>query len=311
MRAVRNTDAGIEVLDVAAPEGNGTRIRVRAAGICGSDLSMIEMGPIPVTLGHELSGELPDGTPVAIDPSQPCGTCDQCSAGRDHLCRTGVQRALGVSIDGGMADEIVVPADAVVPLPNGLRVEDACLVEPLAVGVHGLRIAGVDGGARVAVVGAGTIGLLAVAAAVATGCEVGLVARHEHQLAAAEALGATPAEGEYDVVVDAAGSESALKQVTRLSRPGASVVVLSTHWGSVPLPGIPSLMKELRYQWSFTYGRHAGGRDVDTAAMVLARRPEIARAVVTHRFPLPDAAEAFAVAADRRAGAIKVVLEPD
>lgn len=310
MRTIRNTEAGIEVVDVAPPEGDGARVRIRASGICGSDLMMIGMGPIPVTLGHESSGELPDGTPVAIDPSQPCGTCDQCSSGRSHLCRTSAQRTLGVSIDGGMADEVLVPPSSLVPLPHGVRVEDACLVEPLAVGVHGLRIAGVDGGARVAVVGGGTIGLLAVAAAVAAGCEVGLVARHERQVAAGAALGASAAEGEYDVVVDAAGSETALRRVAELSCPGATVVVLSTHFGLVPVPGIASLMKELRYQWAYTYGAHAGGRDVDTAAMMLARRPEIAREVITHRFPLEDAREAFRVAADRASGAIKVVLEP-
>src|SRR5205823_456123 len=136
----------------APAAGDGARIAVRAAGICGSDLSMIKMGPIPVTLGHEISGALPDGTPVAIDPSRPCGACDQCTQGRAHLCRHAADRAMGVSVDGGMAQEVLVPPGSVVPLPGELRVQDACLVEPLAVGVHGLRIAGVDGGARVAVV---------------------------------------------------------------------------------------------------------------------------------------------------------------
>src|SRR5690349_25149304 len=118
------------------------RVRVRGAGICGSDLAMIVHGPIPVTLGHEVAGELDDGTPVAIDPSEPCGTCDQCRAGRRHLCRTGAERTIGVGVDGGTADELIAPADSIVPLPIALPVTDACLVEPLAVAIHGLRIAG-------------------------------------------------------------------------------------------------------------------------------------------------------------------------
>jgi len=69
-------------------------------------------------------------------------------------------------------------------------------------------------------------------------------------------------------------------------------------------------MKELAFRWGYTYGTHPGGRDVDTAAALLARRPEIASTLVTHRFPLDDAADAFRVAADRAAGAIKVVIEP-
>ncbi|HEY7136719.1 MAG TPA: alcohol dehydrogenase catalytic domain-containing protein [Acidimicrobiia bacterium] len=310
MRAVRNTEDGIAVVDVADPDRPGMRVRVRGAGICGSDLAMIRMGPIAVTLGHEIAGVLDDGTPVAIDPSEPCGTCDQCRAGRRHLCRTGAERTIGVGVDGGMADELIAPADSIIPLSTALSVADACLVEPLAVAIHGLRIAGCDGGARVAVVGAGSVGLLAAAAAVATGCEVGLAARHPHQRAAGEALGATPTEGEYDMVVDAAGSDDALVEVARLCAPGATVVELSTHWGTVPVPGIPALMKELRFVWSYTYGTHVGGRDVDTAAMLLARNPDVASTVITHRFPLEEAVEAFRVAADRRSGAIKVVLEP-
>lgn len=312
MRAVRNTEHGITVVDVDEPEAaDGIRVRVDAAGICGSDLALTRLGPMPVTLGHENAGTLDDGTPVAVDPSAPCGACDQCRAGRSHLCRTGSSRALGVARDGGMAEWVSIPADGVVRLPAGVEPRDACLVEPLAVAVHGLRLADVGGGARVAVVGAGSIGLLAVAAARATGCDVGLVARHARQRQAGEALGATPAEGEYDVLVDAAGTEGALASVAQLCRPGATVVELCTHWGLVPVPGIPALMKELRFVWSYTYGDHAGGRDIDTAAALLARDPSIARAVITHRFPIEDAPEAFRVAADRASGAIKVVLEPN
>lgn len=311
MRAVRNTEHGITVVDVDGPSGGGVRVRVDAAGICGSDLALTRLGPMPVTLGHENAGTLPDGTAVAVDPSAPCGACDQCHAGRGHLCRTGSSRALGVARDGGMAEWLEVSPRGVVALPAGVSTGDACLVEPLAVAVHGLRLADVDGGTRVAVVGAGSIGLLAAAAARATGCEVGLVARHERQRQAGEALDATPAEGEYDVVVDAAGTEDALASVARLCRPGATVVELCTHWGLVPVPGIPALMKELRFVWSYTYGDHAGGRDVEAAAALLAREPSIAPTIITHRFPLEDAREAFRVAADRASGAIKVVLEPN
>jgi threonine dehydrogenase-like Zn-dependent dehydrogenase len=210
-----------------------------------------------------------------------------------------------------MAEWIEVTPRGLVRLPIGVEPRDACLVEPLAVAVHGLRLADLDGGTRVAVVGAGSIGLLAVAAARATGCDVGLVARHARQREAGEMLGATPADGEYDVVVDAAGTEDALATVARLCRPGATVVELCTHWGLVPVPGIAALMKELRFVWSYTYGDHGGGRDVETAAALLARERDIPRAVITHRFPLEDAAEAFRVAADRASGAIKVVVEPN
>ena len=311
MRAVRFAAEGVEVVDVPAPSGEGVKVRIRAAGICGSDLHMLEHGyHPPVTLGHELAGELSDGTAVAIEPLVPCGTCELCIAGEYNLCRSAPAMIVGIMRDGGMADELLVPARCLVPLPAGVRVRDASLVEPLAVCVHGLRKVGVHGGQRVAVVGAGSIGLLAVAAARATGAEVGLVARHDAQSAAGERLGASPADGEYDVVVECAGTESALQKCCELAKPGAALVLLSSYWEDIKLPGFMLMLKELRVQPSSMYGRHAAGRDVDGAAALLAATPELPRAVITHRLPLDAAPEAFRIAQDRKAGAIKVVLEP-
>jgi threonine dehydrogenase-like Zn-dependent dehydrogenase len=310
MRGVRNTEVGIEVVDVPEPAAADTVVHVRAAAICGSDLHMVGYGPLPFTLGHEVAGVLDDGTPVAIDPTAPCGACDQCAAGAGHRCRTGSERVLGVGIDGGMADAVGIARPALVPLPSGVRVEDACLVEPLGVAAHGIRLAGLTGGERMAVVGAGSIGLAAVAAGRPHAGEVGLVARHEAQREAGERLGATGTSGEYDVVIEAAGTEDALVQACELCAPGATVVFLSTHWTPVAIPGVTALMKELGFRWSYTYSEHDGIRDLDDAAALLASDPEIAATLVTHRFPLADAAEAFRVASDRAGGAIKVVLEP-
>jgi threonine dehydrogenase-like Zn-dependent dehydrogenase len=312
VRAVRRTANGVTVIEVPEPDAAGQTLTVSAAGICGSDLHLVELGPLPFTLGHEFAGVLDDGTPVAVDPGTPCGVCDQCRGGAHHRCRTGSERTLGVAVDGGMAERIVVREGAVIPLPVGLNPVDACLVEPLGVAVHGLRIADVTAATRVAVVGAGAIGLAAVAAARGVGCaDVGLVARHTHQQVAGERLGATiVGDGEYDVVVEAAGTETALATAAGLCQPGGEVLFLSTHWQPVPVPGIVALMKELTFRWSYTYGTHPGGRDLDDAAALLARDPEIAATLVTHRFPLDEAPAAFRVAADRGRGAIKVVLEP-
>jgi 2-desacetyl-2-hydroxyethyl bacteriochlorophyllide A dehydrogenase len=312
VKAVRATAGGVQVVDAPEPDDAGPRVHVLSSGICGSDLHLLERGPSPVTLGHELAGRLDDATAVAVDPSRPCGTCDQCRAGAGHRCRTGAERVLGLSLDGGMAEQVVVHEDALIRLPDGVPVGDACLVEPLAVAVHGLRLADAGPATRLAVVGGGSIGLAAVAAARGAGVPaVGLAARHEHQRAAGERLGASVVEaGEYDVVVEAAGTAAALEQAAALCRPGGLVVFLSTHWSPVPIPGIPALMKELSFRWSYTYGSHDEGRDLDAAAALLATDPEIAPALVTHRFPLEDAPAAFRVAADRAAGAIKVVLEP-
>jgi threonine dehydrogenase-like Zn-dependent dehydrogenase len=312
MRAVRHTENGIEVVDVASPEvGDGrARVRVGTAGICGSDLHLLTWGPMPMTLGHEVAGRLDDGTPVAIWPLVPCGECDRCVAGEVSQCRTATARVYGLGRDGGMADEIVVDEASLVPLPGGLDVADAALVEPVACSLHALRRAGLRSADRVAVVGGGAIGLAAAAVARWTGCTVDLAARHDAQRESAQRIGAgTEPEGEYDVVVDAAGTDSAIKTCFDLLRPGGTLALVASYWEPVQFPQFFTI-KEPVVVGSNMHGHGESGRDMDAAAQLLAGMPEVAPALISHRFPLDAAAEAFSVAADRAGGAIKVLLEP-
>jgi len=301
----------VEVVDVPAPRGDGVRVQIRSAGICGSDLHLLGSDfPLDHTLGHEMAGLTPDGTPVAIEPLLPCGHCASCRSGAYNLCALGPSIVMGTAHDGGMADEIVVPERCLVRLPVGVAPEDACLVEPLAVAIHGLRRADLRGDQRVAIVGGGTIGLCAVTGATSAGAEVALVARHPAQLEAGERLGAGGPNGSYDLVVDAAGTRDALECALELCRPGGTLLLVATYWAGLVLPGFELCMKEVSVVPASMYGRSGVSRDVDVAAGTLAARPEIAQSLITHRFPLDAAPEAFAVARDRRAGAIKVVLEP-
>jgi L-iditol 2-dehydrogenase len=314
MRAVRAGNGSVEVREVPPPGGPGVVVDVRSAGICGSDLHLIagtDFPPPAVTLGHEIAGLTENGTPVAIEPFDPCGRCEPCVRGDEHLCVRGGSVLYGIGRDGGMADRVVVPERCLVPLPAGVDVRDASLVEPLAVVVHSLRRSAVRPDQRVVVIGGGTIGLCAVAAARARGCEVALVARHDAQRDAGERLGAIEAgDGGYDLVIEAAGSDSALALAIDLAKPGASVVIPGIYWGPVTVPGMAMCLKEVSLCPTALYGRGAGGRDVDAAAALLATTPGLADTLITHRFPLDAAAEAFAVAASRDQGAIKVVLEP-
>ncbi len=311
MRAVRIADGAISLAEVPAPSGDGVRVRIRSAGICGSDLHMLQAGyPVAGTLGHEIAGVTDDGTPVAIEPLDACGACEFCAHGEYNLCARGPGMLMGVGLDGGMADEMRVPERCLVPLPTGARVEDASLVEPLAVSVHGLRRAGVKGGERVAVVGGGTIGLTAVAAAAASGAHVALEARHDAQREAGARLGAGEVAGTYPLVVDAAGTKSALERCVELCRPGGAIVSVASYWEGMVLPGFSLCLKEVTLIPASLYARVGASRDVDVAASILAANPEIARTLITHRFPLEGAVEAFETAADRASGVIKVVLEP-
>jgi threonine dehydrogenase-like Zn-dependent dehydrogenase len=311
MRAVRARDRVIEVVDVPRPAGDGVRVRVRSAGICGSDLHIVA-SPFNSgkTLGHEIAGVAPDGTAVAIEPLLACGACARCVEGDYNCCERGPGTLIGVGHDGGMAEEIVVPERCLVSLPAGIRVEDACLVEPLAVVVHGLRRAQLRGGERVAVIGGGTIGLCAVAAARDAGARVDLAARHDAQREAGARLGAGEPSGTYDLVIDAAGTRSALEQALALCRARARLLLVASYWGGLELPGFALCLKEVDVFPASMYGRSGASRDIDAAAALLARQSGLASLLITHRFPLDAAGEAFATAADRAAGAIKVVLEP-
>jgi threonine dehydrogenase-like Zn-dependent dehydrogenase len=308
---VRIHEGGVVVVDVPEPKGGGVLVRVASAGICGTDIHMLN-GGLTATLGHEFAGWLDDGTPVAVEPLAPCGVCPSCTRGDYQLCPDCLATAYGFGRDGGMAELCLVPQRSIVRLPVGLEPRNACLVEPLAVAVHGIRRGAITGTDRVAVVGGGSIGLCAVAAARATGVHVDLAARHDHQLVAGERLGAGPMVGEgYDIVVDAVGSTASLGQCVTIARPGGRIVLLGANWDGLNIPDSEFILKELCIVPSVGYSRSGPSRDVDVAARILAAMPEVADALITHRYPLDDAVEAFAVASDRASsGAIKVVLQP-
>jgi threonine dehydrogenase-like Zn-dependent dehydrogenase len=308
MRAVRSTIDGPAVVEVDEPTGDGVLMDVVSSSICGTDLGFVAMGPQDWTFGHEFAGTV-DGVAFAVEPNAYCGACHECRAGHTNRC-TGEHANLGIFVDGGLADRALVPERCLVALPDGLDVADACLIEPGGVAWHGVRRAALQPGERIVVVGGGSIGLLAVAAARRMGHDVDLEARHPHQRAAGERLGAGTPSGEYDVVIEAAGTDSGLARCSELVRPGGRVILLGVYHGLVPVPGVPTLVKEIVWVGAMAYGRHDGIREVDEVAAMLAADEDIARTLITHRFPLDEAAEAFRVAADRASGAIKVALHP-
>lgn len=309
MRAVRSSPPGVAVVDVDVPDEGAELVKIRSAGICASDFKYIAWGSAMI-LGHELAGTTEDGTPIGVETMFGCDGCTYCQAGQYNLCIHG-PTALGVYRDGGMSEYFAAPARSLVPLPPGLDVGDACLIEPAAVAWHACRLGGVGPDRCVAVLGGGAIGLLMVAAAQQMGAaQVSLEARYPHQRQVGEWLGVASAVGVYDVVIDAAGSAPALARSIDLARPGGTLVVLGVYPPEVVWPQRECFLKELRIVPSLGYCRHGARRDYQDAAQMLAGRPELAESLITHRFPIDDAAEAFRVAADKSSGALRVVLEP-
>lgn len=313
MRAVRDTPGGVALVDVPTPAvdpATSTLVRVAAVGICGSDLGYLRRGTTS-TLGHEISGTTEDGRAVAVEAIFGCGACRACMAGAYNRCPRSGESVIGLTIDGGMADLFAAPTARLVQLPDGLPAATGFLVEPAAVAWHALRRGGVMPGQRVAVVGAGTVGLLTAAAAHELGADrVDVAALTPRQHQAREALGAGDPAKLYDVVVDAVGTPEALGQAVALCAPGGTVVVVGVHGKDLTTPFMPFFFKEVSMVASLGYAVSDGVRDVDAAAGMLARRPEIAEELITHRFGLDEAAQALAVAGDLQSGAIKVVVEP-
>ena len=314
MRGVRNTVNGIEVLDLPRPTGEGVRVRVKAIGICQTDLNLAAMGPLAFTMGHEFAGELEDGTPVGVQPTVPCGTCDLCQHGESAWCEQGYQRLIGLGQDGGMADEVIVPPDSIVPLPRGLDAHNgANLIEPLAIHLHSLDLARFTGRMRTLVVGANVsgFGVLAAAAALQRGAatvDVDFDRAFQREAAARLGAGVAP-DGRYDLVIEADGSEASIHRACEWCRPGGTVLLVAGYYTPKTWNFTTAFVKELTVVFGAFYGHAATGRDVDAAATLLGRNPEIARVLNTHRFPLDAAAEAFAFAASD-SESLKVVIEP-
>ena len=310
MLAVIATQGVITVVEKDIPEGFGELITVTSSGICGSDLHMIEAGLSGVVLGHEFGGLTTDGQLVAVRPTGECGTCVQCTSGFSHTCSMAGRSLHGMSRDGGLAEMVRVDTNQIFPMPSGVDPASVGLVEPLAVVIHGINRSGIQTGSRAVIIGAGSIGLLAAAVLVDRGVIVDIVTRHPHQALAAEKVGAHPVSEaglNYDVSFDAVCSQQSFDACVQATRPCGTLLEFGMFWSPVTLNNT-LMMKEITVIPSIFYGHNHEHHDFEEAIDILARLPFLIDAVVTHRFTLTDAAEAFRVANDRKSGAIKVHL---
>ena len=319
--------------DVPKPGAGEVLVRVQVCGICGTDLHFYN-GQLPsmatMLPGHEFCGEVAEvglgvtgfaaGDRIVVEPIRACRECAYCRTGQYQICAKHV--LLGTFIPGGLAEYVCVPAYTLYALADGLDWDLGALVEPLAVAVHGLHIAEVAMGERVVVMGSGAIGVLTVLAAKAAGAgEVTVTYRHDHQGQAALAAGADRVlkDGEtaglekdgIDVVVETVGGAApTLSQALGIVRPGGRISVLGLFTQPVQMNALGLMLKEVKMAGGLTYCRPGQHSDFDTALSILRAHPDKARAIITHRFPLSEAAQAFATAADKTTGAIKVQVSP-
>jgi L-iditol 2-dehydrogenase len=321
---------GVEERPVPEPGPGEVRVQLRACGICGTDLHFYHGGlyPTGTTPGHEMAGTVDalgpgvegwrHGDAVAVEPLHSCGSCPSCRAGRDATCPDG--QIFGIHRDGGMAESVCVPARRLFAVPTDLDPQLAALSEPMAVVVHGLRRGALEPGQRVLVLGAGSIGLLAVVAARALGADdVWLSARHPHQAKLGERLGAsrvlaedeTPPECADLVVETVGGSADTLLQAGAAVRRGGVVSVVGVFMGQVTIDALPLFLKENTLAWSNCYVHPHEGADFQTAVELVSAQRAALAALTSHGVPLDEIDRAFQIASDKRAGAIKVTVLPE
>ena len=250
-------------------------VKVLACGICGTDRHIYHgeyPSAKPVILGHEFGGVIEEvgpnskfqvGQVVSVDPNIVCGKCVDCKAGRTAFCPD--LTALGVNINGGLAEYVLTPDTQIYPVSNDLNPLHLAFIEPLACSIRGVDLANLKGGERVAILGGGVIGLLVVQLAKLAGAsEIVLITRQKFRRDVALKIGATrvvdpksenvdTAVANMDVTFECAGAVETFKQAQNITRRGGSVIVLGLTASDATLEVNPFniVINELRIQGSF------------------------------------------------------------
>ena len=238
-----------------APGDNEVQLKVSHCGICGTDLhifhgAMDQRVTMPQVLGHEMSGtihrcgaaveDFKIGERVTVMPLTPCGACPACAAGHQHICHH--LKFLGIDTPGAFQTRWTVPANTVYRLPHNLSLKHGAMIEPLAVACHDVRLAAVQEGDRVVVLGGGPIGLLVALVAQQAGADVILSEINPYRVELARCLGmeaVNPQETDLtalvmnktgqagaDIVFEVSGSQAGASIMTELLRTrGLAVIV--------------------------------------------------------------------------------------
>lgn len=333
-------DLRLEDRPIPEPSAGEVQIAVHSVGICGSDVHYWTNGAIgdfvvrqPMLLGHESSGtvtklgsgvtHLQLGDRVALEPGMPCQSCDLCLSGRYNLC-PGMRFLATPPFDGNLARYHVHAANFCYKLPPNMSFEEGALLEPLSVGVHACRRAGVTLGSRVLVCGAGPIGLVCLLTAKVMGAsKVCVTDIDDHRLSIAKEMGATYVTkvdtkdsklmaqkiveqmgSMVDITIECSGAETSVQSSIYATKPGGMLVLVGLGPDQITLPIVNAAVREVDIRGIFRYANTYPA----ALAMVASGQINISR-LVTHRFPLEKTLDAFEMARTGADGAIKVVIQ--
>lgn len=328
MKAVRlHGIADLRYEDIEAPGApppGHVRVRIKAAGVCGSDLHNFRTGQwisrTPSTPGHEFAAEVieagegvawPPGTLVVADSRVGCGVCPACRAGEANLCaKLGF---VGEVCDGGFAEEAVLPAAQLLPVPTGTPPEVAALAEPLAVALHGLKRLNPPKGAPLLVLGCGAIGgLAAFAAGLRHDGPLYVTDRNAERAAlVAKASNATaialdaPALPAFRHALEATGSGAALTALLPRLGTGARVAMVGLFHGPVSLDANLLVEREISL-----IGCHAFADELPEAIALAAANAPALRALITPDVPLADLPGVYERLLRGEAPSLKTLVRP-
>jgi len=346
MKAARfygGKDIRLETLSEPVPNPGEVLVKVKATGICGSELhgyhAKTTTPQLPRTAGHELAGQVvalgegvtkhQTGARVAVEPIVPCNDCPECLSGNYNICSK-LEHIGSIVRGGGFAEYMVAPEDNVYTLPDNVSFEAGALTEVYAVAVHALSLTPVRPGDYVAVIGSGPIGLsIAQMADIAGAASVAVLGKPEGPLKLAEEMiGAVPINVDMteplesirtwtggrgaDVVFEAVGGTApTLQQAAEIAARRGRICMMGGHTVPITIDTHYPRSRELNITWGFCYGRRDGKKEFQIALDLMGAKKLAAELLITHRFSLDDINEAFAVAAGREEyGSVKVLVLP-
>ena len=316
-------------------------IRVKAVGICGSDLHLATWTPayefmsnsLPVTIGHEFSGTVAAlgrgvqgielGQRVVVVPSVVCGECERCAAGERDACLR--RKAIGLTRAGAFAEWVAVPAGNCLRIPDSLSFELAALAEPLTIAAQAVARGEITRGSRVLVMGPGTIGQgIAMMARRAGATPVAVSGRNdvarfavlrgagfEHliDIDDADALERIRklARGGFDVIFEASGASGSIARGLPLLRNGGILVIVGIQSGAAQFDVADVVRRSLQLRGSYRAPRALWTRVID----MLALHPDEFLGMISHRLPLERVFEGFALGATRQASKIMILSRDD
>jgi L-iditol 2-dehydrogenase len=322
-------------IETPVPKAGEVLIRIMKIGVCGSDIHVWHgkhpFTSYPVTQGHEVSGEiaalgagvenLEVGQKVTIQPQVVCGKCYPCRHGKYNLCET--LKVMGFQTTGVASEYFAVDAAKVTPLPQEMSFDEGAMIEPLAVAVHAVRKFGDMQGMRVAVLGAGPIGILVAQAAKGMGAESVLItdisdlrlekARqcgvdfcvNTREADFGEALVSSFGPDKADVIYDCAGNNVTMGQAIRCARKGSSIILVAVFAGMAEVDLAVLNDHELDLNTTMMYRNEDY---LEAIELVRAGKVDL-KPLISKHFAFRDYAEAYRYIDENRETTMKVIID--